>query len=442
MRVCTINLGSKADWRVRRALKRRARDADVITVQEAGDRERPLRAFCDATGWTLLREDGDGRGKVAVLLSPVNAAFAEVAGWGYVPCTDRTFVGAPGAGPEWISPKHVLAADLGDVTVATTHLVPSVQRPPFPGRTKRRELYRQHIAAIVEWAATVPSPIVLTGDFNATPDYPQMDPLREAGFRCHAVPSHGDRAIDHIWVRGCTADAVEALPFPSDHRMVAATITIPEVPAVTRGIYPAAVKKLIPPGANDPAITPRIAILHVDAGNAESLHDYFATRSGGIESHFHVRKDGVVEQYRNIFWQADANLKANDFAVSIETQGFGAGEWNAVQLTSIKRLLLWLNREASIPLVRCTAWDGKGVGYHIMFGAPGPWTPVAKSCPGRDRIKQFESLLVPWMKSRTSPTRVEKARALLAGALADAIDNGRTKRAAAIKAALNTLPRR
>jgi len=171
------------------------------------------------------------------------------------------------------------------------------------------------------------------------------------------------------------------------------------------GIYPKAVQRLIPPGPNDPPIVPRIAVLHVDAGNAETLYYYFRDRSGGIESHFFIKKDGTVEQYRDIYWQADANLDGNDFAVSIETQGYGAGEWTAAQLTSIKRLLLWLHNETDVPLKRCTAWDGVGVGYHVMWGAPSHWTPVAKTCPGPDRVKQFEALLVPWMERQSKPPR-------------------------------------
>jgi len=171
------------------------------------------------------------------------------------------------------------------------------------------------------------------------------------------------------------------------------------------GIYPKAVQRLIPPGPNDPPIVPRIAVLHVDAGNAETLYYYFRDRSGGIESHFFIKKDGTVEQYRDIYWQADANLDGNDFAVSIETQGYGPGEWTAAQLASIKRLLLWLHNETDIPLKRCTAWDGVGVGYHVMWGAPSHWTPVAKTCPGPDRIKQFEALLVPWMERQSKPPR-------------------------------------
>lgn len=172
---------------------------------------------------------------------------------------------------------------------------------------------------------------------------------------------------------------------------------------MSNGLCPFAKHMLIPAGSNDPAIVPRVAILHVDAGNAFSLYEYFANRSGGIESHFHIRADGVIEQYRSIYRQADANHLANDFAVSIETQGYGDGKWNDLQIASIKRLLLWLNEEAGIPLVKIDKWDGKGVGYHVQFGAPGKWTPVSKSCPGPNRIAQFNDVLVPWMSTALKP---------------------------------------
>lgn len=162
-------------------------------------------------------------------------------------------------------------------------------------------------------------------------------------------------------------------------------------------IYPRAVRKLIAPGDNDPRITPRVAILHVDAGNASSLFDFFKFRSGGIESHFFIKRDGTCEQYRDTSWEADANYLANPFAVSIETQGFGSGTWTDPQLNAIKSLLVWLHTDHAIPLVKCPKWDGAGVGYHVQFGAPGKWTPYAKSCPGPARIAQFENVLVPWM---------------------------------------------
>lgn len=174
-------------------------------------------------------------------------------------------------------------------------------------------------------------------------------------------------------------------------------------------LCPFAVKKLIKPGANDPAIKPIGAILHVDAGNAASLYEFFRDRSGGIESHFHIRKDGVIEQYRDTEFEADANYKANSFFeggvrkgyVSIETQGLEAGQWTPEQVASIKRLLRWLNTRHGIPLRVCQSPTDPGVGYHTLFGAPSAWTPVAKSCPGPDRKVQFRRVLVPWMQRVT-----------------------------------------
>ena len=171
-------------------------------------------------------------------------------------------------------------------------------------------------------------------------------------------------------------------------------------------VCPFAVHKLIAPGSNDPRIKPRAGILHVADMIGPSLYDFFAHRSGGIESHFYVRLDGTVEQYRDTDFQADANLDANDFAVSIETEGRGAGEWTAAQLASIKRLLLWLHDEHGIPLRKIQHWDGSGFGYHTQFGAPSHWTPVAKSCPGGERIKQFNDVLVPWLNSDPRKPRV------------------------------------
>lgn len=170
-------------------------------------------------------------------------------------------------------------------------------------------------------------------------------------------------------------------------------------------LYPGARHRLIPAGTNDPPITVIGAILHVDAGNSKSLYGYFSEKSDGIESHFHIPKEGAPEQYRDTGREADANLKANSFVVngkrygfvSIETQGYGSGEWNAHQLQEIKELLLWLSDTHNFSLRRCPDWNQSGVGYHTMWGAPSQWTPVAKSCPGPDRIEQFNDVLVPWM---------------------------------------------
>lgn len=175
--------------------------------------------------------------------------------------------------------------------------------------------------------------------------------------------------------------------------------------------FPRASKKEIKPGSNDPAIKVVGVILHVDAGNSSSLYNYFNGPSGGIESHFHIRLDGTVEQYRDTGREADANYKANSFVdggtrkgfVSIETQGYENGEWTYQQLKAIKDLLVWLSDTHDFDLEVATNPRGPGVGYHVMFGAPGAWTPSAKTCPGPKRIAQFNKEIVPWMRARSKP---------------------------------------
>lgn len=159
--------------------------------------------------------------------------------------------------------------------------------------------------------------------------------------------------------------------------------------------FPAAVRKPIAPGPNDPRIKPRVVILHVAVSEQPSLFGYFNGPSGGVESHFYIRRDGTTEQYRSTDYQADANTDANDFAISVETQGMERGEWTAEQLAAIKALILWCHDTHGIPLVRCPAWDGSGIGYHTLF--PGRWDKRGASCPGPERKLQFNQIITPWL---------------------------------------------
>lgn len=183
-------------------------------------------------------------------------------------------------------------------------------------------------------------------------------------------------------------------------------------------LIPFAEKKLITPGSSDPRIIPIGVIWHVDAGNASDLYDFFKNRSGGIESHGHVRLDGHLYQYRDTDYEADANYKANSFVengkrygyLSFETQGFGDGEWTEAQLDTIQEVNLWAHEEYGIPYRVCRNSTDPGYGYHTLFGSPSAWTPVAKSCPGPKRIKQFHSIVVPRMQSEEEMNAQEKAQ--------------------------------
>lgn len=179
-------------------------------------------------------------------------------------------------------------------------------------------------------------------------------------------------------------------------------------------LCPFAVHKIIPAGSNDPPIKGRIAILHVAVSLAASLFEFFRDRSGGIESHFYITITGKIEQYRDTGREADANYLANPFAWSIETAGMGVLPWTRAQKRSIQRLLLWLHQAEGLDLVKVTAWDGHGVGYHIQFGTPGKWTNVSKSCPGAANIRLYNTWLLPWLNSNPTtpdPTRAERRAA-------------------------------
>lgn len=160
-------------------------------------------------------------------------------------------------------------------------------------------------------------------------------------------------------------------------------------------LYPAAKQMLLPESGSQPKITPRIAILHSAAGRG-SLYKFFLN-SSNLESHFWVSEAGVVEQYIDTGVRADANLHANSFAISIETESSPSAteRWSPAQAAAIVNLLDWICKTHNIPRVLVPTWDGAGIGYHIQFGAPGKWTPVNKSCPGPERIKQTKNEIIP-----------------------------------------------
>ena len=98
------------------------------------------------------------------------------------------------------------------------------------------------------------------------------------GQRIGRVGSSGNSTGPHIHVQANHGRGFDYHAHTDPARWVA--LTTEEVP-VASGLCPFALKKLIKPGSNDPAIVPRVAILHVDAGNAFSLFDFFKNRLAG-----------------------------------------------------------------------------------------------------------------------------------------------------------------
>lgn len=171
---------------------------------------------------------------------------------------------------------------------------------------------------------------------------------------------------------------------------------------------PFAVQRILPENANQPRITPRVVILHraVDGRVPnQSIYPLFSTSGNDLESHFFVFDNGTIEQYMDTEVQADANYKANGFAVSIETEDDGVERpWTQEQCDAIVRLVSWLCATHSIPRVLCPRWDGAGIGWHVQFGAPGAWTPSVKTCPGPYRIEQIKSVIIPRVSEDDMPT--------------------------------------
>lgn len=155
-----------------------------------------------------------------------------------------------------------------------------------------------------------------------------------------------------------------------------------------------------PAGTPGGVISPRVLILHTEATVGQ------AQPHSGLEWHFMVMNDGTVKQLVDTNRRADANNRANTFAISVETEDDGspdADKWTPQQVKAIVKLCRWANATHGIPLRRCNAWDGSGIGYHTMWGAPSEWTPVAKTCPGAARKAQFEAEILPLLTAPIIP---------------------------------------
>src|SRR5215217_3425693 len=84
-------------------------------------------------------------------------------------------------------------------------------------------------------------------------------------------------------------------------------------------------KRPLPEAESQPFITPRLVLAHTMVGSLLGTERFFRDLTG-VESHFGIGGptdgadlDGVIFQWMSTDRQADANLDANSFAISIET---------------------------------------------------------------------------------------------------------------------------
>jgi hypothetical protein len=164
----------------------------------------------------------------------------------------------------------------------------------------------------------------------------------------------------------------------------------------------------LPEATSQPRIDPTTVIFHTAVGTLRGVERYFRD-STGVESHMMVGGpedgadlDGVTWQWMDLERQADANLDANRFAISIETSDNHPQRpedivpWSPKQLAALVRLGNWCADRFDIPRRQCPAWNAGGFGWHAMWGAPSHWTPSSgKVCPGPARIAQLKTIVLP-----------------------------------------------
>lgn len=185
--------------------------------------------------------------------------------------------------------------------------------------------------------------------------------------------------------------------------------------------YPGATYRPLGAQTQPQLSTHEVVCLHTAVGGLAGTDSYFRDQGfGGTESHFGVGGkwgpdaaaglDGVVYQWQDLDFTADANLEGNDRVISIETADNAPQlpadieAWTPAQLDAIVALVAWLCRTYDIPprLVPDTKPGTRGIGYHAQGTAaslPAGWerwsTTVGKPCPTSRRINQLISVVIP-----------------------------------------------
>ena len=356
-------------------------------------------------------------------------------------------------------------------------------------RGAQADVWRDSVEGLKRLVAGLDGSVRIVGDWNINARHAWVRRYLEREFPEFALTrfpartrgTHGRRVIDFSLSRGfiTTGEVVSSL-HSSDHRAVAERIE----ETVMANRYPKALWEPLGRQTEERMTAHDIICLHTMVGTLAGTDAMFeADGFGGTESHWGTGGAGEqVKQWQDMAYSADANLEGWRRVLSIENAdkdpGFPAWSgsdvpgFTAKQLDQLVDLVAWLcSREAhsacpsdwkchreGIPaaLIPDSKPGRRGIGYHrqgidgslpdMRVSGGEAWsTSRGKICPGDRRVKQIREDLVPRVAARLNPpkpTRVERARADLETALARSVKAGRTKRAAAIRAALKALPKR
>jgi hypothetical protein len=217
----SFNLGNRPDRDVARGLDRIvSHGADIMGLQEAGDRTRLLLSWCTSSGWSYFGGNGeDGAPSTPIIWNP---AAVRVSHKGTRPATPATDCGRLGAGPNVVKPKvwnhiHVDRPDGDPFVHINGHLPASLYLP------RRRALAKKQVAVLAGMVADRKRhgiDVVLTMDGNCGEHDPLWRPLKQLGMKQHTkAPTHGRRCIDLTWTLGVGGRA-EVVTVPSDHKAV------------------------------------------------------------------------------------------------------------------------------------------------------------------------------------------------------------------------------
>lgn len=179
-------------------------------------------------------------------------------------------------------------------------------------------------------------------------------------------------------------------------------------------ICPFAKVELLPGNATQGHMTPTATVWHSAAPGGDDLYGWWMNpNSGGLNCHFYINSKGELMQYIDTNVRAFANVQANAYGISVETQNnpnnqFDADPWTDAQIAMAIKLQDWICEEHStVPKQLCT--DGvHGIGWHEQYPE---WTTPGHHCPGTDRVDQLQHVIIPAVISGQVPGEDELSAA-------------------------------